>query len=272
MNQGDLHPLKHSATSKNPFISIFCSKYSGISDQLKLIEQVTQDQRDGKHPLSKYIIHSITMGSAEDDFAFHFIFKDKEEGTPKVVGSFTSQTGDVYNQKQADIWFRIGFFGTATPSGDGYDKTHDLICGTYEEICTRDHFIFEASKRKNATEQERKSFANSNYQEFRETTTDFEKQTFDTWKQNHTYRETQRQHRQDPWWPTVKKYKAAIESRGEDQTPYYIISPPRGLHQRTKTSHQRNTGKHRKPQQRKTLQKRLWIDTEGKWGVLLQYL
>ena len=101
-------------------------------------------------------------------------------------------------------------------------------------------------------------------QEFLETTTNFEKQTFDIWKQNHTYRETQRQQGQDPWWPTVEKYKAAIESRGEDQTPYYIVSPPRGLRQRTKTSHQQNTGKHQKPQQRKTLQKRLRIDTEGK--------
>ena len=192
------------------------------------------------------------MGSAKDDFVFHFIFQDKEEGAPKVVGSFTSQMGDIYNQKQADIWFRIGFFGTATPSGYGYDKTHDLIGGTYEEICTRDHFVFEASKRKNTTEQERKSFADSNYQEFLETTTNFEKQTFNTWKQNHTYRETQRQHEQDPWWPTVEKYKAAIESRWEDQTPYYIISPPRGLRQRIKTSHQQNTGKHRKPQQRRT--------------------
>ena len=36
---------------------------------------------------------------------------------------------------------------------------------------------------KNATEQERKSFADSNYQEFLETTTNFEKQTFDTWNQ-----------------------------------------------------------------------------------------
>ena len=88
------------------------------------------------------------MGSAEDDFAFRFVFQDKEEGVPKVMGSFTSQMGDVYNQKQADIWFGIGFFGTATPSGDRYDKTHDLICGTYEEIYTRDHFVFEASKRK----------------------------------------------------------------------------------------------------------------------------
>ena len=83
------------------------------------------------------------------------------------------------------------FFGTTTPSGDGYDKTHHLIHGTYEEICTRDHFVFKASKRKNTIEQEQKSFADSYYQEFLETTTDFEKQTFDTWKQNHTYRETQ---------------------------------------------------------------------------------
>ena len=33
------------------------------------------------------------MGLAEDNFAFRFIFEDKEEGTSKVVGSFTSQTG-----------------------------------------------------------------------------------------------------------------------------------------------------------------------------------
>ena len=150
INQGDSHPLKHGGTSKNPYASIFCSKYSGISDQVKLIEQVTQDQRDGKHPLSKYIVHSITMGSAEDDFSFRFVFQDKEEGAPKVMGSFTSQTGEIYNQKQADIWFGIGFFGTATPSGDRYDKTDDIIHGTYKEICTRDHFIFEASKRKNS--------------------------------------------------------------------------------------------------------------------------
>ena len=125
IKQDDSHPLKHGATSKNPYASKFSSKHSGISDQLKLVEEVTQDQRDGKHALSKYIIHSITMGSA-----FHYVFKDKEEGASKIVGSFTSQMGDVYNQKQAEIWFRISFFGTATPSGNWYDTTHDLSHGT----------------------------------------------------------------------------------------------------------------------------------------------
>ena len=73
IKQGDSHPLKHRATSKNLYASKFSSKHSGISDQLKLIEEVTQDQRDGKHTLSEYIIHLITMGSAEDNFTFCFI-------------------------------------------------------------------------------------------------------------------------------------------------------------------------------------------------------
>ena len=255
INIGDSHPLKHGATSKNVYASKFTSKHSGISDQLQLIEKVTQDQRDGKHALSEYVIHSIAMGSAEDNFAFRFVFKDKEEGMSKVVGFFTSQTGDVYNQKQAEIWFGIGFFGTATPSGNGYDKKHDLNHGTYEEICTRDHFMYESSKRKYTTEEQQKSFVDSNYQEFLETSTKMEKQTFDSWTQNHTYRETRQQMGQDPWWPTVERHKVTIESRGQDQTPYYIVSPPRGLCQGAKTSYQGNIGKHRKPKQRKTPQK-----------------
>ena len=133
---------------------------------MQLIEKVTQNQRDCKHKLSKYIVHSITIGSAEDNFPFCFVFEDKEEGASKVMGSFTSQMGDIYNQKQAEIWFGIGFFGTATPSGNGYDKNHNFTCGTYEEICTRDHFVYESSKRKYATEEQWKSFTDSNYQEF----------------------------------------------------------------------------------------------------------
>ena len=73
INTGDAHPLKHGATSKNVYASKFTSQHSGISDQLQLIENVTQDQRDGKHTLSEYIVHSIAMGSAEDNFAFHFV-------------------------------------------------------------------------------------------------------------------------------------------------------------------------------------------------------
>ena len=127
------------------------------------------------------------MGSAGDNFTFRFVFEDKEEGTSKVVGSFTSQTGDIYNQKQAEIWFRIGFFRTATPSGNGYDKKHDLNCGTYEEICTRDHFVYESSKRKCATEENGNPLSILITKEFLETSTKMEKQTFDSWTQNHTY-------------------------------------------------------------------------------------
>ena len=107
-------------------LPIFVPDHSGISNQLDLINKVTQDHRDGKHALSEHLIHSIFVGLAEDNFAFRFIYVDKEEGVSKVLGSFTSQTGQVYNQKKAEIWFEIGYFGTATPSSNRYDKEEDL--------------------------------------------------------------------------------------------------------------------------------------------------
>ena len=193
INTGDTHPLKQGATSKTIYSSIFSPEHSGISDQLELINKVTQDQRDGKHALSEDIVPLIFMGSAEDNFAFHFIYEDKEEGTSKVVGSFTIKMGYAYNEKQAKIWFRIGYFGTATPSSDGYNQKDNLPHSTYEKICTRDHFIHQASKKKNATESQQKSFIDSEYQKYLEKGTEMEKDTFNTWIDNYQYRETQQE-------------------------------------------------------------------------------
>ena len=188
---GNTHPLKHGATTKNIHSSIFCPEHSGISNQLDLINKLTQDQRDGKHTLSEHIIHSIFMGAAEDNFAFCFVYKHKEEGVSKVLGSFKSKMGDVYNQKEAEIWFRIGYVGTATPSSNGYDKEQDLPHGTYEEICKRDHFVHQASKKRGTTDSEQKSFIDSNYQGYLEKGTELEEDTYKTWRDNHQYRETQ---------------------------------------------------------------------------------
>ena len=98
-----MHPLKHGCTSKNLYAPIFCSKYSGISNQLKLIEQVTQDQRDGKHPLSKYIVHSITMGSQKTTLHFVSSSKIKKRVPPKSWvfsqakwGTFTIRSKPTY--------------------------------------------------------------------------------------------------------------------------------------------------------------------------------
>ena len=56
------------------------------------------------------------------------------------------QMGKTFQQKEGKVIFRLGYFGTLTPSGEGYlgNKPH----GTYEEIRTWEYLVHPASKRK----------------------------------------------------------------------------------------------------------------------------
>ena len=264
INTGDTHPLKHGATSKNIYASSFSPEHSGISDQLKLIDKVTQDQRDGEHALSEYIIHLIFMGSAEDKGP-----GQKKKGLPKSWvlsqtkwGMFTTKIKPRYGSGSVTLV-----------------ELHQVVMGTTKRMTSSVVPMRRSAQgttssiklQREKTESQWKSFIDSKYQTYLETGTQMEKDTFQTWTDSNTYRETLQQWGEDPWWQRIKRYKVAIESRGQDNTPYFILSPPRGLRKGAKRSYQWNTGKHQnpKPKQRETPWKCLWINTEGKWGVLL---
>ena len=136
----------------------------------------------------------------------------------------------------------------------------------YEEICTRDHFVHQASKKRSSTDAEWKTIVDTYYQRYLEKVIKLEEDTYKTWTDNHQYRETQQAQGEDPWWLSIDQYKVSIESRGEDPQPYFIISPPKGLCKRAKRSNHLTTEKHQnpKPKQRATPQKCLQIDTKGK--------
>ena len=104
-----------------------------------MLQNATEQHTKGDQPLSEVLVHSVNLRTRGDYFHFHFKYKDKEEGVTQTTGSFTTETGKVYHRKRIDAVFGIGFYGTLTPAGDGYNS-QGQNCGTYEEIRTWDHF------------------------------------------------------------------------------------------------------------------------------------
>ena len=134
---GDQHILKHTpaqGNNQNPYTSIFTTEHCGISDKAKIIKDATSDQREGKIDLSKYIVHSIDISTYNDNFGFEFPYEENEGGKAKVIATFTTKMGKVFEQHKAKAVFRIGYFATLMPYGEG--SSDGKIYGTFDQIQT----------------------------------------------------------------------------------------------------------------------------------------